>query len=450
LLLRAIPAGSKFNIVGFGDRFVKLFPESVEYNNENLEKATVHVDRLSADLGGTSILAPLQSILSEPTDVNLPRTVIVMTDGDVDRKDDVIKTIKRYREESRVFSLGISREVNKQIVMALANEGNGKYYIVEDAKNIESVTMELFSQVLQPTYCNISVNWPSGVTQVPYKIPSIHKNRRLLAFGMQEKGKGVEFNPEDIVITATNPENDEVNIPISKVRHVETSFLRKLAGWYAIRDLQNGSSKFHTTEYKNENPDYEEEVKKEIIRISVDYQVLSKYTSFIAEEIRDEETVNSNMALQDLEENQNYVNEPESKPQQVQQVSSESDDDDDDEYNPPKISIPQKRGGSIDDEDEEEKSPKKSIPQKSEVSPRSKSIKGKSFGSKSKNKEKVTLVKSSKPSNIKKEKKRKIQSKWFNQLLFRTDLGLVRRKCHRKERIKVRKMISKRLDRHEK
>jgi hypothetical protein len=39
LFLHSLPIGSKFNVVSFGTDFEKLFPDSVEYNEDNLKIA---------------------------------------------------------------------------------------------------------------------------------------------------------------------------------------------------------------------------------------------------------------------------------------------------------------------------------------------------------------------------------------------------------------------------
>jgi hypothetical protein len=39
LFLHSLPLGSKFNVVSFGTDFKKLFPNSADYNEENLKIA---------------------------------------------------------------------------------------------------------------------------------------------------------------------------------------------------------------------------------------------------------------------------------------------------------------------------------------------------------------------------------------------------------------------------
>ncbi len=62
--MHSLPIGSKFNVISFGSDFEKLFPESVEYNEENLNTAASKVSDFTADLGGTELLKPLKAIIS--------------------------------------------------------------------------------------------------------------------------------------------------------------------------------------------------------------------------------------------------------------------------------------------------------------------------------------------------------------------------------------------------
>ena len=59
LFLHSLPIGSKFNVVSFGSKFAKLFPDSVEYNENNLKIAVSQISNFKADMGGTELLNPL-------------------------------------------------------------------------------------------------------------------------------------------------------------------------------------------------------------------------------------------------------------------------------------------------------------------------------------------------------------------------------------------------------
>ena len=101
LFLKSIPEGCYFNIIGFGSSYQELFPESVPYNQENLEKAAKHAEHLQADLGGTEIFDPLKYIFGLAQMKGLPRQVFVLTDGSVSNTESVIKLVARNSHNAR-------------------------------------------------------------------------------------------------------------------------------------------------------------------------------------------------------------------------------------------------------------------------------------------------------------------------------------------------------------
>jgi hypothetical protein len=55
----------RFNIVSFGSKFSSQFAWSVEYCEQSLAHSHAHVNVMSADMGGTDLLKPLQHILRQ-------------------------------------------------------------------------------------------------------------------------------------------------------------------------------------------------------------------------------------------------------------------------------------------------------------------------------------------------------------------------------------------------
>ena len=73
--------------------------------------ATQHVEKMSANLGGTNLLSPIQAILSEKPKEGIPRQLFILTDGMsrhfTNRKiitinEKTIKTIKNQIETNRI------------------------------------------------------------------------------------------------------------------------------------------------------------------------------------------------------------------------------------------------------------------------------------------------------------------------------------------------------------
>ena len=101
LFLKSIPPGCSFNIIGFGSNYESLFPSSVSYNQENLDRAIQYAERVEADLGGTELLPPLQFIFGQRLLEGLPRQVFVLTDGSVSNTEACIQEVKRNVESAR-------------------------------------------------------------------------------------------------------------------------------------------------------------------------------------------------------------------------------------------------------------------------------------------------------------------------------------------------------------
>ena len=101
LFLKSIPPGCSFNIIGFGSNYESLFPSSVPYNQENLDRAIQHAECVEADLGGTELLPPLQFIFGQRLLKGLPRQVFVLTDGSVSNTEACIQEVKRNVESAR-------------------------------------------------------------------------------------------------------------------------------------------------------------------------------------------------------------------------------------------------------------------------------------------------------------------------------------------------------------
>ena len=107
LFLHSLPPDCFFNVFSFGSRFDSLFPLSSEYTDDTLREAKEHVSSMRADYGGTEIYRPLEAILKQPAPSGYLRQVFVLTDGAVSNDEQVIQLVRRRRERTRIFSLGL-------------------------------------------------------------------------------------------------------------------------------------------------------------------------------------------------------------------------------------------------------------------------------------------------------------------------------------------------------
>lgn len=55
VFLKSLPEDSYFNVISFGDSYIKMYPTSQRVTTDILEAAVQKVENMGADLGGTEI-----------------------------------------------------------------------------------------------------------------------------------------------------------------------------------------------------------------------------------------------------------------------------------------------------------------------------------------------------------------------------------------------------------
>ncbi len=80
---------------------------------------------MEADLGGTDLLAPLREVLAKPPLPDYPRHVFVLTDGNVNNREDTIAHVLKRRGSSVIHAVGIGTGADAALVQGVAHAGNG-------------------------------------------------------------------------------------------------------------------------------------------------------------------------------------------------------------------------------------------------------------------------------------------------------------------------------------
>lgn len=132
--LKGIPLGNKFNIARFGSTYTTWCPQSVQYSGQSLEAALAYVSSsINADMGGTEILDAVKSMLGS-RDTGMWTDIIILTDGQVWRLDELLATVRDARKASgnciRFFCLGVGEQVSHALVEGIASMGGGYAEVV--------------------------------------------------------------------------------------------------------------------------------------------------------------------------------------------------------------------------------------------------------------------------------------------------------------------------------
>jgi len=134
--LTNLPQDSLFNILSFGSSYEFYQPQSLQFNPQNLQEAIAWIQGIDADMGGTEILPALKEITSVPQVQGYPRTVMVLTDGDVFNPSEVISHVRKHSDKVRVCSIGIGHGASEYLVKNIAKAGRCTSEFVLDGEDI--------------------------------------------------------------------------------------------------------------------------------------------------------------------------------------------------------------------------------------------------------------------------------------------------------------------------
>jgi Ca-activated chloride channel family protein len=284
LCLRSMISGCRFNIVGFGSTHESLFSGTRSYDQRSLDEASGHVAELRANLGGTEILAPLQFALEQPHDDDLPRQVVVLTDGQVTNTDAVLALAAQHAATARIFTFGIGAGASQHLVRGLARAGGGSAEFIYPGERIEPKVVRQFGRLLSPALHDVKIEWVGApVTSMPMRVPPIFAGGRLLVYGFPKTNE----RPAAVRLSARGPSSPlSFEVPLSGARVAPGKLVATLAARARIRELEE-SGEWFVERGSRQKEKKGSSVSKEIIELSVRYGLMSRETSFVAVERRE-------------------------------------------------------------------------------------------------------------------------------------------------------------------
>lgn len=277
-----LPVRSTFDVYWFDDTFEKFSGEFNDMNTKKVE-ASKWVDKITAG-GGTEILPVLEDIYLNLNTVTKPGVLLVLSDGGVSNTEQVIRLVKKNSNVS-TFTIGIGSSVSRDLIQEMASQGNGHAeFIGSGDKNIIGVVRAQLrrSQDTLRKYQNdytLEVNSSGGKTlSVPEKFPVLFNrtNNTIYMFS--------EFEPVSVTYTEKVASGETVQqVLVPKMDEDESCILHRIAATNLLTHLQHEGPKARGSLREDLKVDVDPH-KDRIIQISVDLNVLSKYTAFIGVE----------------------------------------------------------------------------------------------------------------------------------------------------------------------
>jgi hypothetical protein len=171
-----------FNIISFGSGFSSMFEGSVKYNRENMNRAINEVSRFGADMGGTEILEPINHVLDQETDPQYPKSIFLLTDGDVSSPEQIVKVVAENSAKARIHTIGIGEGVSTYLIKEIAKAGKGTSSFVSKNEDLSSTVTAALRRTILPAMTRWTLNLNADIVPNPSTLPTIYFNEPFLIF----------------------------------------------------------------------------------------------------------------------------------------------------------------------------------------------------------------------------------------------------------------------------
>jgi Ca-activated chloride channel family protein len=293
-LISNLRSTDTFNVLLFAGGSSIMAEHSLPATRKNIERAIRIIDNEQGG-GGTELLPALKRALNLPKTEGVSRTIVIATDGYVDVEFEAFDLIRNNLNQANMFTFGIGKGINRFLVEGMARVGQGEPFVVTESKEAAGKAAKFRKYIQTPVLTGINCDFDVfNVYDVePISIPDVLAERPVIVFG---KWKGQPTGT--ITLRGYSGEGRyERTFTISDVHPLETNaalrylWARKrieILGDYNTL-LQENYSRQQPTNQQAKQQD--EERIKEITRLGLAYNLLTKYTSFVAidQQIRNKE-----------------------------------------------------------------------------------------------------------------------------------------------------------------
>lgn len=293
-VLEALDEGEAFNVIDYSDTVASFAERPVVKDASTIGAARAYVRALRSD-GGTNIRdALVEALRPEPAAGMLP-LVLFLTDGlasvgetrEFAIRDSIAKANEHHR---RVFSFGVGYDVNAPLLTGIATATRATSTFVLPNENVEAKVSQTFRRLAGPQLASprIEVLDATGnvTTQavrelLPTEIGDVFEGDQIVLFG-QYRGEGpLTFRLEGDAPDGHRSLAFAFDLDKASTRNAFVPRLwanRKIARLIdaIAQGGADGPSKLGEEQMK--------ELTSEIVRLSLEFGILTEYTAFLATE----------------------------------------------------------------------------------------------------------------------------------------------------------------------
>ncbi len=286
-LLNNLDKRDRFNIILFAGSSYLLSEKSLQANEENIQKAMDEIKQQNGS-GGTELSAAIKRGLDLEYDEQMSRTYVVITDGYISQEAETYELIRDNPSQSNFFVFGIGSSVNRFLIEGIAKVGKGEPFVVTEQSEAAEKANLFREYIESPVLTNIKVEFEGfkAYDIIPVSYPDVFADRPILVYGKWEgnpKGK--------IKVSGFTGKNTYLQeFDVQKISNPNSNEALKYLWARKKIELLDDYASF-VSYYDN---------KEEVTDLSLKYNLLTKYTSFVATDSIVRNTGNSETVKQPI------------------------------------------------------------------------------------------------------------------------------------------------------
>ena len=255
-----------FNVVAFGDKATPLFNTQSKADKQSISYARGFLKKIDADMGGTEIGSALEMAVRLRCPEKIQQDVLLITDGEIYEWEKVVAEMEKSRH--RFFTVGVGSAVSEAFVRTLAERTGGACELVSPNENMAERIHRHFKRIGTPCSSSNKIIWPQvPLRAFPEELPSIYDGDTCNLFAWFSEPPAGEIQLQ-VVIPDGSKRLLSVPTPPLLLEQGQDTVIARMAAALKLREI--------TDEYTGQE-------------LAVKYQLVSRWSNYLAIVIRDEE-----------------------------------------------------------------------------------------------------------------------------------------------------------------
>jgi Ca-activated chloride channel family protein len=270
--LNNLKRGDTFQIIKFAGYPDQFAAKAVRATPKNVQNGIQYVSQMRGG-GGTEFIPALRLALTSKKDPQRSRIVLFITDGYIGYERQVLRFLRENAKGINVFSMGVGSSVNRFLIDGMARIGVGSPFYLLNTEKASSVVERIFATISKPALTSIDIDWGGLDVEelTPAAIPDLFGEKPVFVVGRFKKGGKGTVTVRGRLAGRRFAQRVSVDLPRSA-----TGANAAVAYLWARRRIGDSMDILAT------EPNRAKEMEKSVTKLALNYNLMSKFTSFVA------------------------------------------------------------------------------------------------------------------------------------------------------------------------